>query len=168
MRLLEAADVTGGGAGERAFLVAEQLRLDQLRWHRRAVQRDERSPTPRAAIVQSARDQFLAGTRFAQNTNARLARGDAVHLRHDAPHGIARVHDFVLSDALPKIPVLLLQPFQFKDVIYGEQQLIGGERLFQEIGRTQARGTHRHFDIGLAGDHDDRQSESEAAQVFEQ
>ena len=39
--LLEAAAALRVGAGERAFLVAEQFRLEQLGGNRRGVQRDE-------------------------------------------------------------------------------------------------------------------------------
>ena len=62
--LFEFAQVPGGGAGERALLMAEQLGFDQLAGHGRAVQGDERAVAARAALVQGARDQFLARCRF--------------------------------------------------------------------------------------------------------
>ena len=161
-------DMAGGRAGEAAFLVAEQLRFDQLARHRRAVQRDERPGVPRTALVQRARDQLLAGPGLAQDADARFAGGDAVHLRHHAPHGLARMYDLVLADALPQLAILLFQAFQLEDVVDGEQQLVGGERLLQEIRRAQARGAHRHLDIGLPGDHHDRERDAQIAQFFEQ
>ena len=60
------------------------------RGHRGAIQRDERPVAPRAAFVQRARDQFLAGAGFAENTDARLAGRHAIDLGHHAPHGFAR------------------------------------------------------------------------------
>ena len=60
-RLLDAPDLGGGGAGERALLVAEQLRLEQLLRQRRAVDRDERLAGAIRSLVDQARDHFLAG-----------------------------------------------------------------------------------------------------------
>ena len=166
--LLELADVPGGRAGEAAFFVAEEFAFDQLGGHRRAVQGDERPAFARAALVQRARDQLLAGAGFAQDADARLAGRHAVHLRHHAPHALARIDDFVLADALPQVAILVLQALQLEDVVHGEQQLVGGERLLQEIERAQAGGAHRHFDVGLPADHHDGKRDAERAQVFEQ
>src|SRR5207248_3465278 len=69
MGLLELAEMSRRRAGERAFLVAEELRLDQLGRNRRAVHGDERLVLPRASIVNRARDQLLAGTGLAQNAD---------------------------------------------------------------------------------------------------
>ncbi len=65
MRLLELPAVTRRCPSERSLLVPEQLALDQLARHRRAVQRDERFFAPRAAVVNRTRDQFLARSRLA-------------------------------------------------------------------------------------------------------
>ncbi len=46
-RQFEQADAVGGGAGERALLVAEELRLDEILRQRRAVDLDERALGPR-------------------------------------------------------------------------------------------------------------------------
>ena len=157
-----------GRPGERPLLVPEQLALDQLARHRRAVQRDERPATPRAPFVQRARDQLLARARLAQDADARLAGRDALHLRHHPPHRLARVHDLVLADALPQLPILLLQPLQLEDVVHRQQQLVGGERLLQEIDGAEPRRPHRHLDIRLPGDHHHRQRDARVAEVFEQ
>src|SRR5712671_2372951 len=58
--LLELAEVARGRPGERALLVAEQLRLDELGRDRRAVDGDERPLAARAALVDRARDELLA------------------------------------------------------------------------------------------------------------
>ena len=168
VRLLELADVPRGRAGERSLLMAEQLGLDQLRGHRRAVQRNERSVAARAALVQGARDQLLARAGFAQNADARFARGHALHLRHHAPHGLARKHDLVLAHPLPKLPVLLFQMFQPQHIADGEQKFVGGKRLLQEIHRAQARGPHRHLDVRLSRNHHHRDMRAQRADVFEQ
>ena len=49
------------GAGERALLVAEQLRLDQVLRQRRAAHLDERLFGARRVVVDGVGDQFLAG-----------------------------------------------------------------------------------------------------------
>ena len=63
--LLEAADRARVGAGEGALLVAEQLALDEIARNRGHVDGDERPALALAVVVQRARDQFLAGARFA-------------------------------------------------------------------------------------------------------
>ena len=53
------------GAGEGALLVAEQFAFDQVARDRGHVDGDERAAFALAVIVQRARDEFLAGARFA-------------------------------------------------------------------------------------------------------
>ena len=65
VRQLEAADLAGVRAGEGAALVAEQLALDQRRRQRGAVDDDERRVAARAAPVDRAREQLLAGAGLA-------------------------------------------------------------------------------------------------------
>ena len=166
--LLELADVAGGGAGEAAFFVAEEFAFDQLGGHRGAVQGDERPAFARAALVQGARDQLFAGAGLAEDADARFAGRHAVHLRHHAPHALAGVHDFVFADALAQVAILVFQALELEDVVHGEQQLVGGERLLQEIERAEAGGADRHFDIGLPADHHDGKRDAEGTQVFEQ
>ena len=79
----EFAGVPLGGAGERALLVAEQNRLDQIFRHRAAIDRDERLAPPLARAMDGARHQFLADAGLArdQHRNVRGGRlfGDAQH-----------------------------------------------------------------------------------------
>jgi hypothetical protein len=168
MGLLELADVPRGRAGERSLFVPEQLRFDQLARHRGAVQRDERPVAPRAALVQRARNQLFPRARLAHDADPRFAGRHAVHLRHHAPHGLARVDDGVLAHALPQLAVLVLQPLQLEDVVHGEEKFVRGKRFFEEIDGAQPRGAHRHLDAGLSGNHHHRQRDPQVAQVFEQ
>src|SRR5204863_8078708 len=78
MRLLEFSQVAGRRPGERALFMAEELRLDQLRRHGRAVDGDERPVAPRTAIVNGARDELLARAGLAQDADPRLAGCDTV------------------------------------------------------------------------------------------
>jgi len=59
--LFELADALAVGAGERAFLVTEQLAFQQVFRNRGAVQSQERRPVPPAVLVDRAGDPFLAG-----------------------------------------------------------------------------------------------------------
>jgi hypothetical protein len=66
--------------------MAEQLRLEQLGRYRRSVQSDERFGLTWAVLVQSARDQFLAGARLAgdeyRDTRTRQSTDRAEYLLH--------------------------------------------------------------------------------------
>ena len=118
--------------------------------------------------MQGARDQLFPSAGFTQDADAGFAGRHTVHLRQDELHALARVHDFVLADALAQVAILVFQALQLEDVVHGEQEFVGGERLFQEIERAQAGGADRHLDIGLPADHHHRQRDAERAQVFEQ
>ena len=72
VRELELARLARRRAGERALLVAEQLRLEQRLGNRRAVDRDERAVGARAQRVQRAREQLLAGAALAFEQHRRV------------------------------------------------------------------------------------------------
>ncbi len=126
VRLLELSNVTGGGAGEAALLMAEQFRFNQFARHRCAVQCDKGTILARTSLMQRAGDQFLSRTGLAEDAHACLAGSDAVDLRHHTAHSLAGMHNLVLADALPQFAILGLQPFQLEDIVDGEQQLVGG------------------------------------------
>ena len=95
--LLELADAAAGGAGEGAFLVAEQFRFQQVFGDGRAVDGDERLFSARRAAVHVARQHFLAGAAFAGDQHRGVGRGDLLgeldHLRHRrvTPDHFARI-----------------------------------------------------------------------------
>ena len=75
-------------AGERAALVAEQLRLEQLLRQRGAVQRDERSLASRRHAVDEPRDHFLARAGLAGHQHGRIGLRDVGRLvQHLEPFG---------------------------------------------------------------------------------
>ncbi len=65
IRLFKASATQVGGAGERAFLMAEQLGLHQVLGDRCHVQCDKRRRCPWAMTVQSVGYQLFTGTRLA-------------------------------------------------------------------------------------------------------
>ena len=73
---LEAALAGGDRAGEDAFLVAEQLALEQVGGNRAAVDGDEGPLAARAEIVDGARGDFLAGAGFAEHQNGGIVIGN--------------------------------------------------------------------------------------------
>src|SRR6266542_2535184 len=75
MGAFEAALLAPGGAGERALLVPEELRLEDGLGDRRAVDGDERLARARRQLVQHARGQLLAGPALSAEEHRR--RGGA-------------------------------------------------------------------------------------------
>ena len=79
--LFEPTDTLLVGARERASLVSEQLGLEEVLLERGAVDLDERLARPQRILVERARNQFLARSRFTPNQDRRAA---ACHFLHDA------------------------------------------------------------------------------------
>ena len=78
-----------GGAGKRAFDVAEQFGFEQLFGDRAAVDGDKRRAGARAGAVDGAREHFLAGTAFAADQHAGVRRGDDARLLDQLGHAAA-------------------------------------------------------------------------------
>jgi hypothetical protein len=85
-RALEKALVLAVRAREAALLVAEDLRLDQVRRDRPAVDRQERLGAPARQVVHRARDHLLAAAALARDEHrhrrARHAQDLLVHAAH--------------------------------------------------------------------------------------
>ena len=154
-------------AGKRTLLVPEQFRFDQLRRNCGTVQSNERTRGSRTAFMQSARNQFFARASFSQNANSRLARRHALDLGHDFAHDLRSPNDFVLAQALPKLPVFRFQTPQFEHILHCEQKLFRGDRFFQKVERPKPRGANRHFNVRLARHHDHRNRDALRPEVFE-
>ena len=86
LRLLEAAHIARGGAGEGAFLMAEQLAFDQLAGDCRHIDRDERTRAALTEIMQGPGDQLLSGAALAGDHDRQIGAhkpGDrAINLLH--------------------------------------------------------------------------------------
>src|SRR5439155_136578 len=108
--LLELSQVAAGGAGERSFFMAKEFRLNQLCRDGRAIKRDEWTGAARAALVQSAGDQFFAGARFTKNRDSCFAGRDTIDLCHQAAHGFALPDNLVLAESREQLLVFLLHP----------------------------------------------------------
>ena len=73
-------------AGERPSFVTKELALDQVPGHASGIDRNERSPLPRAPLVKRAGDIFLTGTALPENKRRPLHRGIAVHFGEHRQH----------------------------------------------------------------------------------
>jgi hypothetical protein len=74
VRFLEPAGARLGGAGERAGLVAEQLRLDQSLRQSGAVHHHQRPVPARGKVVEALGDQLLAGAALADDEDRPVER----------------------------------------------------------------------------------------------
>src|SRR5262249_10823441 len=77
---LELADHLLGRPGESPPLVAKQLAFEERLGDGRAVERNERTVAPGAAVVDRSRDQFLARPAFAADQDRGRGPGDAADL----------------------------------------------------------------------------------------
>src|SRR2546427_6537881 len=139
---LEPSDALRDRAGEGAFLVAEQLALQQSRWDRGAVQLHESLRAPWAQVVDRARDQLFPRPRLAVDQHGRIrGRHGLGVLQHAAQHGalpddlfevalganlVSQIHAF-LGELVLQAPNLAVG----QGVLYGDRDLIGD--LDQEV-----------------------------------
>jgi len=75
---LESPDLLRDSAGERAFLVAEQLAFKQVEWNGGTIQLDERAPASGTEGVNRARDELLARAGLSLDENSGIRRGDTL------------------------------------------------------------------------------------------
>ena len=86
LRLLDASDPPLMRAGERSFLVPEQLALNQFPRQTGAVHGHQRLPRPRAELMQGPGDQLLAGAAFPGDEHGGLGRRDLAHRLQNLLH----------------------------------------------------------------------------------
>ncbi len=92
------------GAGEGAFLVAEELALQQVVGHRGAVDRDHRLVLPVGEVVDRPRHQLLAGAGLTQDQHGGVRRsGDLLDPLEDLLHGHALADE--LAGPLLALPI---------------------------------------------------------------
>ena len=156
---LEAAGLALVGAGEGASLVAEQLALQQLMRHRRAVHLDEGGPAARRVHVDAPGHQLLADAGLAAHQHGDVGpRGlldhllDLSHLGADQQgqltlQALAAVLDRRLRSRLPTGPA-----DQGSD---RGLEILGGVGPSDEVVGTGLDGLHDLGAVAGIGDHDD-------------
>jgi len=165
--LFEFAEMLGGGAGERALFVAEKFGFDEFGGDGGAIQSDEGIFAARGFFVNSARDEFLAGAGFAEDTDAGFAGGDAIDLGEKFFHRGPTADELVFAEAVAELAVFVFEAGEAEGIFYGDEELVGGERLFEKIESAEFGGFDGHFDVGLAGDENDGRFDAGVFQVFE-
>ena len=143
-------------AGERAFLVAEQLRLDEVLRNRCAIDLDERTLRPLAVVVNRVRDQLLAGAVLALNEDVGFAGGHAFDQLEELLHLLA-LADYVLElvavlQLLLQLLVLVDQRLLLDRFFQFVEQALGVDRLFEEVEGAGLHRLDRPRNIALAGD----------------
>ena len=126
-----------GGARKRAFLVAEQLRFEQILGHGAAIDGDERLVAARARFVNGARQQFLARAALAGQQHPRIGAGDHVGLRQLVFHQlIAR------DDVGAPILIHVREPRHFEGLLHVIEQILLVDRLGQKAEGAALGGVH--------------------------
>jgi hypothetical protein len=74
-------------ARERAFLVSEQLGLEERRWHGRTVDRHERASASGADFMKGSRDELFSGAGLSAYQDGRIRSCKAWNERSKIPHG---------------------------------------------------------------------------------
>ena len=80
VRQLQPAHLARDGAGERAFLMAEELAFEQAGGNGGAIQLDKGALAARAQAVDGTRQQLLAGSGFALDEHGRVGWGHGFNL----------------------------------------------------------------------------------------
>ncbi len=161
-RQREAAAVVGHRAGEGALHVPEQLRLQQRRRERRAVDRDERLRRVGRVEVDRPRDHLFARPRFAADQNVGAVGGQLADQLVDVDHPRIVTYQLVqlvgarlffggAPRPLPRASVL-------EHLGQHAPQVVQVERLDQEVVRAFAHRRHhrRHVVVGRHQDDVDR------------
>jgi hypothetical protein len=161
--VLDLADAPLGGAGVGAGFVAEDFAVEQRFGQPAAVDGDEVALAARAGFVQAAGDQFLAGAGFAVDQHVGGAVGQAGdHLRARAACR-ARVADQARS-IWSRLRQLVRRSRtsstrrRFSSARRTTlDQMLGRERLLDEVVGAVLHRLHGHRNVAVAGDQHHRQ-----------
>ena len=155
MRALEGADLARHAVIAR--LAAEQLDLQPVGMHRRAIDRDKRSRRASRAGMQQAPDHFLAGARRPGDEDPAAGRRDPLDLLAqlvDRRRGADQIE--FAAGPQPQLGILAAQLGRLDRARDQEQQAIALERLFDEIVGAELDRLHRGLDRSVAADHHHR------------
>jgi hypothetical protein len=74
----------------------------------------------------------------------------------------------MLAETVVELAVFVFEAGQLEGVFDGEEKLVGGEGLLEKVQSAETRGFHGHFDVGLAGDENDRSLHAGFFEFFEE
>src|SRR4029079_5788842 len=156
--LHEFADALLRGAGEGAFLMAEQDALDQILGNRAAIDGDEGLVLPRTLALNGPGDQFLADAGFTldQHRNVGICRASS-ELDY-AGHGLAAGNEiveveFALGGGL-HARQFICQRLDLQRILYGDSEPFRAHRLHHEVDGTGPHGGNGCVDAAISGLHD--------------
>ena len=157
---LEFAPAGGGGAGEGALLVAEQLALQQLGRDGGAVYFDERTRGEGAGLVDVGGEQLLARAGLTDQEYPGVGAGGQGGLLGGAlESGAGADHAGRAAHQLAQALVLAAQGGLFQGVLEGQEDPVAAEGLLEKIEGSGAGGLDGAGDGGVARDHDGRRSQ---------
>ena len=137
-------------AGERAAHVPEQLRFEQRFRDGGAVHLDERHVALRAAIVNRAGDQLLAGAGLAGDEHRALRLRDELGGPDDILHPAAAPDDAVVVELLvalvEEVPVMGAQALVLQRAPDEHEELVDLERLLKVVERAELHRLDRALD----------------------
>ncbi len=144
--------------GEGAFLVAEQLALEEGLRDRGAVDRDERGGTPRTEVVKGAGDQLFPRSRLPLKEDRRVGRGDLLNLPTEIDHRLRFPDDprepEPLGELLAEEQVLLEERPSLHRPPQQKHEMVGIDRLRNEVERPPFHRSHRVLHGPVRGHHD--------------
>ncbi len=100
MGLLEQPGAVGGGTGESALQVPEELGLEQVFRQGSAIHGDERAVRTVPERVKRAGDETFSGAGFSRQKDGHLGVGDALDEVEQCPHRRAFAHQVGQREAL--------------------------------------------------------------------
>ena len=71
------------------------------------------------------------------------------------------------KSAPAQLLVFFFQAGEAQRIVHREQELLGGERLFQEVHRAQAGGAHCHLDVRLPRHHHHRRGHAQVLDLLQ-
>ena len=168
---LEQAPARAEGAGERAALVTEQLRLEERLRQGRAIDGDERPRGPRARLVNGARDELFAGPGLALDQHGGVERRHARDARVDLRH-LVRLADEVVGPTTSERCVLVRGgrrrvPSRRERTPDDDLDLLHPERLREVVEGAGVHGFDRRVDGGEGRENDDGQVRLDRGQSFQ-
>ena len=159
VRFLEKSALVGYGPGERALLVPEQFRLEQILRQRAAIDGDERMMLAVAVEVQPTRDQLLAGAAFALDQHGAVGVGDLVDEVVNELHFSARADDVFeaipVLEFLAEVNVLAQRRLVIERALHRHLQLVDLKRLRHVIIRAHLHRLDRGLHRGVGRDQND-------------
>src|SRR5260370_37700518 len=117
----EKAFLVVDGAGERAFLMAEEFAFEERFGQRGAIKGEKQTVSALAVLVDRAGGKLLAGTAFAIDQHGRFAESDALDESVNLLHARAVTGHIVLqAGRSAQLVVFVIQPLELTHVFVGK------------------------------------------------